>query len=214
MNYAIATPILWPAEKFVNLLIESDLHLKTHVASFCGKSVEVESFLPKLHVTVKFYESQIRLIGFAEELLETPSDLKISGDFDRLVRVLIGREKNGFFNQGIQVAGDAELAKKLYDTLLKMDIDWSGLLTPWLGHVLTNELNKSGRRLLDWSSQLNSSLNRNLQDYLKEEKRLLPSSELLEIFKDDIDLLKLRVDRLMAKTQLLTQRINERDGEG
>ena len=109
------------------------------------------------------------------------------------------------------VAGDAELAQKLYDTLLKIDIDWPGILTPWLGHVLTNELHKKGKKVIDWSSQLNDSLNRNLQDYVKEEKRLAPSSDRLESLKDDIDLLKLRVDRVMAKTQLLSERLNKPD---
>ena len=92
-----------------------------------------------------------------------------------------------------------------------MDIDWLDLLTPWLGHVLTNELNKGGKRVIDWSSQINDSLNRNLQDYLKEEKRFLPSSNHLESLKDDIDLLKLRVVRVMAKTQLLTESLNKPD---
>tara|TARA_Y100000994_G_scaffold53423_1_gene42877 strand:- start:260 stop:904 length:645 start_codon:yes stop_codon:yes gene_type:complete len=211
VNYAIATSILWPAEKFVNLLIERDSHVRKLLASFCGKSMEIETFLPKLHLTIKFYDSGIRLNGFETKLVGHPADVIVSGDFDRLLRLLIERETDGFFNQNIKVAGDAELAQKLYDTLLKIDIDWPSILTPWLGHVLTNELHKKGKKVIDWSSQLNDSLNRNLQDYVKEEKRLAPSSDRLESLKDDIDLLKLRVDRVMAKTQLLSERLNKPD---
>ena len=213
MNYAIATSILWPAEKFINLLIESDSHVRKHLASFCGKSVEIETSSPKLQLTIKFYDNGIRLIGIRRELFDPPADVKISGDFDRLSRVLSDREKHGFFGQNIKVTGDAELAQKLYEALLQMDIDWLDLLTPGLGHVLTNELHKRGKRVKDWSTELNNSLNRNLQDYLKEEKRLLPSSDRLESFKDDIDFLKLRVDRVMARTQLLTERLNKSDVE-
>ena len=209
MNHAIATSILWPAEKFINLLIENDSHVKKLLANFCGKSIEIETFLPNLHLTIKFFGGGIRLIGFEKKLVDTPADVKISGDFDRLLRLLIDHKKYGFFNQNIKVAGDSELGQKLYDSLQKMDIDWLSLLTPWLGHVLTNELNKGGKRVVDWSSQFNDSLNRNIQDYLKEEKKLLPSSDSLESLKDNIDLLKLRVDRVMAKTQLLAERLNK-----
>ena len=211
MNYTIATSILWPAEKFVNLLIESDSHVKKHLASFCGKSMEIETFLPKLHLTIKFHDGGIRLNDFETKLVGPPADVIISGDFDRLLRLLIERKRHRFFNQHIKVTGDAELAQKLYDTLVKIDIDWAGILTPWLGHVLTNELHKKGGEVIDWSSQLNDSLNRNLQDYIKEEKRLAPSSDHLESLKDDIDLLKLRVDRVMAKTQLLSEHLNKPD---
>ena len=211
MNYAIATSILRPAEKLINLLIESDSHIRRRFASFSGKSFEIESFSPELNLIIKFYDEGIRLIDFRTELFDPPADVKISGDFDVMLRVLIGRKKLGLFNQNVNVAGDAELAQKLYDTLLKMDIDWLVLLTPWLGHVLTNELHKGGKRLVDWSSQFNDSLSRNLQDYLKEEKRLLPYVDRLESLKDDIDFLKMRVDRVFAKTQLITERLNEPD---
>ena len=209
MNQTISKSILWPAEKFVNMLMENDSHLKKHFAGFHGKSIEIESFSPKLDLTIKFYDDRISLIAFRKEFFDTPADVKISGEFYKLLRVLIDREKHGFFNQNIKVTGDAELVQKLYDILLKLDIDWLDLLTPWLGHVLTNELHKGGRRAIDCRDQVTDSLNRNLQDYLKEEKRFLPSSNHLESLKDDIDLLKLRVDRVMAKTQLLTERINK-----
>ena len=99
MNYAIATSILWPAEKFINLLIESDSHGKKLLASFSGKSIEIETFLPNLRLTIKFSDGSIRLIGFEKKLVSTPADVKISGDFDKLLRLLMVRKKYGFFNQ-------------------------------------------------------------------------------------------------------------------
>ena len=213
MTHTIATPFLWPAEKFANLIIERDSHVKKLFANFYGKSVEVETFSPKLHLTIKFYEHGIRLIGSGEELVDPAADVKISGDSDKLLRVLINRKKHGLFNQGIKVTGDAELAQKLYDTLMKLDIDWSDVLTPWLGHVLANGLDKSRRRLSAWGGQLNDSFSRNLQDYLKEENKFLSASGHFESLKDDIDLLKLRVDRVMARTQILSDRINRRGGK-
>ena len=123
MNYAIATSILRPAEKLINLLIESDSHIRRCFASFSGKSFEIESFSPKLNLIIKFSDEGIRLIDYRTELFDPPADVKISGDFDGMLRVLIGPKKHGFFNQNVKVAGDAELAQKLYDTLLKMDID-------------------------------------------------------------------------------------------
>ena len=91
MNYAIATSILWPAEKFINLLIESDSHVKKHLASFSGKSIEIETFLPNLRLTIKFSDGGIRLIGFEKKLVSTPADVKISGDFDKLLRLYLDK---------------------------------------------------------------------------------------------------------------------------
>jgi len=90
---------------------------------------------------------------------------------------------------------------------LTIDIDWPSTLSPWLGHIAANEVAKNGRKAIDWSNRLRESVNRNLHDYMEEETELFPPIRTVDRFKHDLDLLKLRVDRVMARVQRLSQKI-------
>ena len=111
------------------------------------------------------------------------------------------------FNPKINLAGDAILAQELQEALLTIDIDWPRTLSPWLGHIAANEVAKNGRKAIDWSNRLRESVNRNLHDYMEEETELFPPIRTVNRFKHDLDLLKLRVDRVMARVQRPSRKI-------
>ena len=93
---------------------------------------------------------------------------------------------------------------------MTIDIDWLRSLAPWLGHIAANEVAKNGQKAVDWGNRFRESVNRNLHDYKEEETELFPQIRTLDRFKHDLDLLKLRVDRVMARVQRLSQKIESR----
>ena len=213
MSHLLANSLLWPAEKMINLLMRTDSHVEKKLAHFSGKSIEIESSSPHLQLTIKFCDNTVRLIGFNSELSDSSADLKISGDCDQLLKLFLNKEEANFTDPNISILGDAELAQELYKTLLLLDFDWPSLLTPLIGHVATNELHKNGENVIAWATQIRDTSNINFQDYVKEELKIFPHSEDLESFKDDIDLLKLRMDRVMARAHLLGEYINEENSQ-
>ena len=168
MSHVLANSLLWPAEKMINLLMQRDSHVEKKLAHFSGKSIEIESSSPHLQLTIKFYDNRVRLIGFNSELADSSTDLKISGDCEQLLKLLLNKEVANFTGPNISVL---------------------------------------------WATQIKDTSHINFQDYVKEELKIFPHPEDLESFRDDIDLLRLRIDRVMARTDLLAQYINEENSQ-
>ena len=207
MNFQWLTSILWPAEEFINHLIRNDSHIEKQFSKLAGKSLEINASSPSVHLIMEFDYREIRLIEPDKNRLDAPADLKVSGDCDQMLKMLSNLREGASFSPKINLAGDANLAQELQEALLAMDIDWPRALAPWLGHITANEVAKNGRKAIAWGVQLRDSVSRNLHDYIKEETELFPTLSTLDSFKHDLDLLKLRVDRVMARVQLLSQRI-------
>ena len=210
MNFPLSTSILWPAEKFINHLIQNDSHVEKQFSNLAGKSLEINTSSPSIRLIVQFDCKEIRLVEADENQLEAQADLKVSGDCDQLLKMLFNRGEDTSFNPKINLAGDAILAQELQEALLTIDIDWLRSLAPWLGHIAANEVAKNGQKAVDWGNRFRESVNRNLHDYKEEETKLFPQIRTLDRFKHDLDLLKLRVDRVMARVQRLSQKIESR----
>tara|TARA_B100000427_G_C15457320_1_gene572458 strand:+ start:348 stop:968 length:621 start_codon:yes stop_codon:yes gene_type:complete len=206
MKLPLSTSIFWSTEKFVNHLIRNDSHVEKQFSKLSGKSLEIKASSPDMHLIVQFDFREIRLIEPNENQLEAPADLKVSGDCNQLLKILYSRKKGTSNNSKINLEGDADLAQELQKALLKIDIDWPRALAPWLGHIAANEIVKNGRKAKAWGNLFKDSVNRNLQDYIKEETEFFPPLSKLNRFKHDLDLLKLRVDRVMARVQRLSQK--------
>ena len=62
MNFPLSTSILWPAEKFINRLIQNDPHVEKKFSNLAGKSLEINTSSPNMRLIVQFDYRQIRLI--------------------------------------------------------------------------------------------------------------------------------------------------------
>ena len=92
-------------------------------------------------------------------------------------------------------------------TIESLDIDWQDYLAPILGDVLSNELGEVERSAKGWGQSAGSSMRRNVRDYLSEEARLVPTALEVDSFSNRLDHLRLGIDRLEAKTELLQRRL-------
>ena len=210
MNFPLSTSILWPAEKFINHLIQNDFHVEKQFSNLAGKSLKINTSSPKMCLIVQFDFREIRLIEADENQLEAQADLEVSGDCEQLLKILSNRGQGTSFNPKINLSGDAIFAQELQEALSTIDIDWPRALAPWLGHIAANEVAKNGRKAITWGNQFRESFNSNLHDYMEEETELFPSMGALDRFRHDLDSLKLRVDRVMARVQHLSKKIENR----
>ena len=210
MNFPLSTSILWPAEKFINHLIQNDFHVEKQFSNLAGKSLKINTSSPNMCLIVQFDFREIRLIEADENQLEAQADLEVSGDCEQLLKILSNRGEGTSFNPKINLSGDAIFAQELQEALSTIDIDWPRALAPWLGHIAANEVAKNGRKAITWGNQFRESFNSNLHDYMEEETELFPSMGALDRFRHDLDSLKLRVDRVMARVQHLSKKIENR----
>jgi len=209
MENFIKTSVLWPGEKIINHLIESDDHIKDKLSAFTGKSIQIESSSPDFLFTVHFNSNQVSVNGTDSEGEESP-DIKVSGGTKELLGLL--SNQNSLSNRAITLKGDIQFAQDLNNTLVSLNIDWCNLFAPILGPVVTNELERFLLKAKTWSSKTAVNLKRNIDEYLREERKLFPHNANLQDFGDSVDQLKLKIDRTKARADLLYLKINELSG--
>ena len=206
MDQIAKNTALWSVEKIINHAIKSDSHVEKKLSALSGKSVEIETESPAFLVTIHFDDKKVRFSGLDSRLSHSVPDVKISGKSKQLLELLIN--KNGLINRNISVIGDAQLLQNLYKTVQSLDVDWPYLFTPIFGHVAINEIDQFVEGGRAWASTASKRLKQNFDEYLKEEIALFPHDHSMDKFGDDVDQLKLKIDRITANADLLNQKIN------
>ncbi len=132
-------------------------------------------------------------------------DCSVEGSAADFLEVLLDEHKT--FDSDICLRGDTQLAIDLKNCLQRLDIDWEGLLADRVGDLAGHQLAEWFRTGRNYLRQSRETLLDDIDDYLHEEIRLLPPAAELEQFYDQVDLLRLSVDRLQARVERLNNRL-------
>jgi ubiquinone biosynthesis accessory factor UbiJ len=103
----------------------------------------------------------------------------------------------------IEIAGDAELARRLERLVSRFEPDVDQAFARVLGDVAGFQLARALRRGFAFARDSASSLARDTADWLVEERRDLVARGEMEAFLDDVDDLRERGDRLDARVRRL-----------
>jgi ubiquinone biosynthesis protein UbiJ len=200
---------LLPVEKILNHLLRNDPYLAAQLAPFDGKTIEVQSTAPTTAICCSIDRGAIRLSSLGSEYVGLHADAVIVGRAVDLVNMLFtDNSSRALANPAISISGDAVLVQELYGTIRKLDIRWQDYLAPFLGDVITNELEQVADSSRRWSKHASASVRRNIDDYLREETNLLPDRNEVAAFGDVLDRLKLDIDRIQARARLLNDRLD------
>ena len=211
INPLIGTLALTPAEQAINFLIQDDPHLADLIEPFTGKSLEVEIRQPAATFTVLFESGRIRLSSLEGAMTGVNSDAKVSAPASALLSMLSADAgSRGLVNPELELSGDVEWIQALLRALHRADIQWRDLLGTTLGDGISGQLISLVEASSEWAGQSNTRLRRNLEDYLKEEIRMVPGHHETDRFADQMHDLRLQLDRVAARAQALDERLNKR----
>lgn len=200
---------VWPIERLVNSVLSADQLAQTQLGKLSGKQLEIETDSPKFSLCILFIDSEIRLSAFSSEELATVSDAKISSDTATLFSVLLAKtEDRPLANPRLNITGDAQLVQSAFTILQTLDLRWDDLLAPLLGSVATQGLKTATDGIRQWTQESSSTLRHSMDDYLKEEAKVLPTAYSLEEFQTRLDQLRLRIDRAEARTSRVFKQVN------
>ena len=209
MNELLGPIAIRPVEELLNRILAKDSYLRSRLKIFSGKSLQISVYPPGITVTVLFERDRIRLLSSPAELLDIEITASISGNVSELIPLLIEKpDRRPLSNPAITVTGDVNFIQDIYASLHNLDIDWEDYLAPMLGNLITNELSQFGEDLQEWSQQVSSNMKRNVDEYLKEEERIFPKKEQLKDFSEELERLKLKIDRVKAKFNVLYERLD------
>lgn len=215
MNQFLGTLALLPVGKILNGLISRDPHIANQLKRFDNKIIEVVSRSPSLSITLCFDDGLVKLSAIDSDTLLLKPDAVISGKAADLLELLLSpAHSRALANTAISIRGDAALVQDLFNLLMELDIDWEDHLAPLFGNTaigdtITNEASKFASRAGDWSRDAGQSIRRNINDYLKEEIRAVPAREELNSFSDNLDQLRLHIDRATARAKQLQSRLGK-----
>lgn len=211
VNPLIGTLALTPAEQAINFLIQDDPHLADLIEPFTGKILEVETRQPAATFTVLFESGRIRLSSLEGVMTGVHPDAKVIAPASVLLSMLSADAgSRGLVNPELELSGDVEWIQALLRALHRADIQWRDLLGAILGDSLSGQLVSLVEAGSEWAGQSNTRLRRNLEDYLREEIRVIPGPHEADRFADQLHDLRLQLDRLAARAQALDERLSKR----
>ena len=207
MNQFLGSLALLPVEKILNAIVARDPHVAAKFVAFDSKCIEVVSLRPNFSLSIRFEDDTIKLSAIDSQTLGIQADATITAKAESLLGLLTKKsDQRALADAAIDISGDATLVQDLHVTIESLDVDWQDYLAPILGDVLSNELGEIQSNARDWSKSAGNSMHRGVRDYLSEEARLVPSELEVDSFSNRLDQLRLSIDRIAAKTELLKRR--------
>jgi len=183
-------------------LLALDPETGAKLAALEGKRIELALDAPPIAMAVTVREGKPR-IGPPEQQVEADLGLRanLAGLFAQLplprTRAAAGAAPK------MRINGDAELAKALQSLARDFDPDWEQPFVDTLGPILGPQVARTLREGLRAGRGVAKNLARDAADYLTEESRDAVGRAELSSFLDDVDALRDRADRLLARAARL-----------
>ena len=185
----------------VNRLLTLDPHSQQQLAQLQGHWIAIKN--PVTDLYIQFTATGIHLT----HQCDTAVAATIEGSLVDLLRFAQADEP--MIGQGVQLSGDIALLQRLQRIAQQLDPDWDGWLARWLGDVPTHYLSQGAKASQQWLTQFEQRMAQNLNEYLHEEQRLLPSAIELENFYHKIDELRDDSERLLQRMNLLEKQVQQ-----
>lgn len=163
----------------------------------CTKSI---SSIPAFSIFITVLDDGISLSPTIAE----DANAEISASANVLLKLLLTKDKSSIIrNENIQIKGDASSIQELQAILFDLNIDWEYQLSKVIGDIPTQAVNDGLNKLKDFFNYSTASLTSGINEYIHEEKNIVPTTTELDFFFQRIDQLRLRVDRTESRINKL-----------
>jgi ubiquinone biosynthesis protein UbiJ len=164
-------------------------------------------FLP-FEVSFQCQFSQGKVMIHSGDTLEAQTVIR--GTPMQMTGVMIAKDnRHRFFAEDLMIEGNAELGQQMIALFDECQIDWEDHLAQVVGDTPAYHVGRIIRGAFDWVRKTDHSFTQNVNEYVHEEANWFPSREALHDFFNDIDTLRMDVDRAEAKIRLLRQSLTE-----
>lgn len=181
----------------INHALRLDPSSALKIQALHGKTLEMIISPLSIHFFITFEEQEIKLLASHEGLVDTIIHSSPLG----LIRLslLPASKVRSLFNDQIKIRGDALLGHAVKQLFDEIDIDWEGHLAQFTGDVVAYQVGNFVRKGMTMKQKIQTSMQHHVTDYLQEETQMLPTSEEVNNFFDDIDQLSLQIERIEAR---------------
>ena len=187
-------------------LLETDPDGKNDLQKLSGKVVCIELTAPAIML---YLEPGVGGIQISENSLTEP-DVTLTGTLSAFVRLGTAGAKSGVLSSGqVSMRGDVDTGQAFQKALSRLDIDLEELLSGYIGDTPARKAGNLVRGLGKWASESMELSKENIADYLKEEKRVLPTAVAAQRFESNVNDLRADVDRAELRLGRVNKRIEQ-----
>jgi len=189
-------PLVMSLEKALAAYLKLDPDSGSKIAKLNDKLIALE--LRGLDMTLFFVGEQGKLA--IRSIADDAPDAVISATPLMLAQMTIQKSADkALFAGQMKISGDLDAAQALQDILGDTDIDWEEHLAGLVGDVVAHQVGRGVRGFFNWASNSNSSLREDLSEYLLYEAKLLPDTEDLNHFLNEVDTIRADIERFSVR---------------
>jgi ubiquinone biosynthesis protein UbiJ len=193
-------------ETALDRLVDLDPDTRTALRSLDGRAILLDFRPMPLAMRISVAGDRLR-IG---PQFEGESALRVAASPAALLGLALARGREGAVTPGrVEIAGDAELARRLERIASRFAPDFDEAFARVFGDVPGFQIARAVRRSLGFVRKSAESLARDTAEFLTEESRDLVARPELDAFLDDVDALRERADRLDARVRRLAASAKE-----
>jgi len=208
-----ATPNSWlpqPLRKLAGRALETALNhtlsldpdTQQRLAALNGRSVQLHLRGPEIALAVTVEDARLK-VGPPQD----DSQLRVAATPGSLLAMLFRRDEDGIAPGKVEIAGDAELARRLEKLASKFAPDFEEAFARTFGDVMGVPLAKAVRKGLAHARETAAHLTEDGADWLRDEARVALAPGEVEGFLDGVDNLRERSERLESRVQRLVHRL-------
>jgi len=138
-------------------------------------------------------------ILFKTQDFEKPNTIIKGTPLSLLHMTLSSNRKKFFADDNIIIEGDIETGQHIIDLFDQFEIDWEEYISRITGDIPAHQIYRALSHVKQLKRRLQTALTQNINEYIHEEKNLFPTSEALQDFFREVDLLRMDTDRLEAR---------------
>ena len=196
----LLSSVLSSAETLLNKAIMLDAKSRNKLAKLNGKIFSIKCTSPEILIHITVNDENFLLTS----VIEKEADAEIAGSAKELSTLLFSKNKDNIIrNNKIFLKGDANSIRELQTIIFEIDIDWKFRLSKIIGDIPTQALNESLDSIKNFLNESTVSFKADIDEYIYEEVKIIPTTHDLEDFYYRIDALSLRLDRSRARLSKL-----------
>lgn len=184
------------AEEICNQLLKRDPVTLQHLERLSGKVIAIELTQPQLSLFLLPNADGLQLQSIYND---TPDTILSGRAIDFLTLITRADRADAMFGKTIQITGDTVLATRLQEILADAQIDWEAMIANLIGELPAHQLALYASWKAQWYKNAGTSALQNLDEYLKEEFRVIPTRPEVNKFYSEVDTLRERLERLSAR---------------
>jgi ubiquinone biosynthesis protein UbiJ len=189
-------------ESALNHTLALDPDTRQKLAMLDGRRVQLHLRGPEIALAVTVADGRLQ-VGPPDD----DSQLKVAATPGSLLAMVFRRDEDGIAPGKVEIAGDAELARRLEKLASKFAPDFEEAFARTFGDVLGVPLARAVRKGLAHARESAAHLTEDGADWLRDEARIVLAPGEVETFLDDVDTLRERGERLESRVQRLARRL-------